>query len=90
MNVMHVKANPADIYLFEVSNTNTRKSCEIYSKLKIFIPNFQRISHLFKVFILLTLNMNLFVGKVSLSFNLLRSIFSSCRSQSVDLNCKSR
>ena len=81
MNVMHVKANPADIYLVEVNNTNTRK---------IFIPNFQCISRLFKVFTLLTLNMNLIVDKVNVSFNLLRSIFLSCRSQSVDLNCKSR
>ena len=48
---------PANIYLFEVNNRNTRKMCEICSKLTIktperrpsgvFIVNFEHISHLF-------------------------------------------
>ena len=29
---------PANIYLFKVDNRNTRKRCEIYSKLKIQTP----------------------------------------------------
>ena len=60
---------PANIYLFKVNNRNTRKTCEIYSKLTIktskrrqwrhfgvFIVNFEHISHLFLLFLLLTLN----------------------------------
>ena len=52
--------SPADIYLFKVNNRNTRKSCEIFSKLTIktkercqwrnsgvFIVNFERISNIF-------------------------------------------
>ena len=50
----------AYIYLFKVNNTNTRKRCEICSKLTIKTPevivNFEHVSHLFLVFLLLTLN----------------------------------
>ena len=59
----------AIIYLFKANNRNTRKRCEICSKLTIktpeqrqrrcsgvFIVNFERILHLFLVFLLLTLN----------------------------------
>ena len=62
--------NPAGIYLFKVDNRNTRTRCEICSKLTIktperrqwrrsgvFIVNFEHISHLVLVFLLLTLNM---------------------------------
>ena len=38
---------PADIYLFKVKNGNTRKRCEIYSKLTIKTPE----RRLFGVFI---------------------------------------
>ena len=51
---------PGNIYLFKVNNGNTRKKCEICSKLTIkrperrhgrrsgdFIVNFEHISHLF-------------------------------------------
>ena len=57
---------PDDIYLFKVNNRNTRTRCEICSKLRIktperrsgvFIVNFENISHLVLVFLLLTLNM---------------------------------
>ena len=57
---------PDDIYLFKVNNRNTRTRCEICSKLTIktperrsgvFIVNFENISHLVLVFLLLTLNM---------------------------------
>ena len=61
--------HPAGIYLFKVNNRNTRARCEICSKLTIntperrqwrrsgvFIVNFKHISHLFLVFLLLTLS----------------------------------
>ena len=57
-------------YLLNVNNRNTRTKCEICSKLTmkilerrhwdrsgIFIVNFEHISHLVLVFLLLTLNM---------------------------------
>ena len=60
---------PANIYLFKVNDKTTRKACEICSKLIIktpkrrywrrsgvFIINFEHISHLFLVFLLLTFN----------------------------------
>ena len=60
---------PANIYMFKVNNRNTRKRYEIFPKLTIktleqrqrrrsgiFIVNFENISHLFLVFLLLTLN----------------------------------
>ena len=62
--------NPAGIYLLKVNNRNTRKRCEICSKLTIktpeqrqwrrcgvFIVNFKLISHLVLAFLLWTLNM---------------------------------
>ena len=62
-----IKVN--NTYLIKVNNSNTRKSCKICSQLKIkaierrhwrrscvFIVNFEHISHLFLVFVLLTLN----------------------------------
>ena len=64
--------NPASIYLLKVNNRNTRTRCEIYSKLitktqerrhwrlsGVFIANFEHISHLVLVFLLLTLSMGL-------------------------------
>ena len=57
------------IYLFKVNNKNTRARCKICSKLTIntpklrqwrrsvaFIVNFEHISHLVLLFVLLTLN----------------------------------
>ena len=67
----------AGIYMFKVNNRNTRKRCEICSKLTIktpyrrqwrrsaiFIVNFEHISHLALVYLLLILNMLLPVGYV--------------------------
>ena len=64
------KSNPAGIYLLKVNNKNTRARCETCSKLAIetperrhwrhsgvFIVNFEHISDLALVFLLLTLNM---------------------------------
>ena len=61
-----------EIYLLKVNNRNTRTMCEICSKLTIktpewrhwclsgvFIVNFEHISHLFQLFLLLKLNMKL-------------------------------
>ena len=55
-----ISSNPANIYLFKVNNKNTRKRCEINSKLTIktperrqwrrlgvFIVNFEHISYFF-------------------------------------------
>ena len=66
---------PAGIYLLKVNNRNTRTRCVICSKLTIktperrhkrrsgvFIVNFEHISHLVLVFLLLTLNMQLPAG----------------------------
>ena len=69
-NLKNVILSPANIYLSKVNNEkNSRKRCEICSKLTIktterrqwrrsgvFIVNFEHISHLFLVLLLLTLN----------------------------------
>ena len=67
--------SPAGIYLLKVNNRNTRSRCEISSKLTIttperhqwrrsgiFIVNFEHISPLVLVFLLLILNMKLSPG----------------------------
>ena len=72
VNFTSWSAIPADIYFLKVNNRNTRTMCEIYSKLTIkpperrywrrsgvFIVNFEHISHLVAVFLLLSLNMQL-------------------------------
>ena len=64
-----VSNTPAGIYLLKVNNRNTRTRCEISSELTkktperrhwrrsgAFIVNFEHISHLVLVFLLLTLN----------------------------------
>ena len=65
---------PANIFLFKVNNRNTRKKCETCSKLTIktpeldhwrrcvFIVNFGYISHLFLIFLLLTLIKQMLAG----------------------------
>ena len=66
---------PANIYLFKSNNRNSRKRCEVYSKLTIktterpywchsgvFIVNFEHISHLFLVFLFLTFSRKIFGG----------------------------
>ena len=63
------KTFPANIYLFKVDNRNSRKRCEICSKVTIkapelhhwrrfdvFVVNFEHSSHLFLEFLLLNLN----------------------------------
>ena len=67
---MQDRALPAGIYLLKVNNRNTRTRGEICTKLTIkslerrqwcrsgiFLVNFEHISHLVLVFLLLTLNM---------------------------------
>ena len=66
---------PANINLFRVNNRNSRKRCEICSKLKIktlerrqsrrsgaFIVNSEHISHHFLLFLLLALNRYMLAG----------------------------
>ena len=68
-NLFEVIHNPAGNYMFKVNNKNTRTRCEICSKLTIkmperrqwrrfgvFIVNFEHISQLVLVFLLLTLS----------------------------------
>ena len=69
--ITKISANiPAGNYMLKVNNRNTRTRCEICSKLTIktpewgqwrhsgvFIANFEHISHLSLVFLLLTFNM---------------------------------
>ena len=68
-DVLLPPSNSANIYLFNANNGNSRKRCEICSKLTmkrpeqnnwrgsgVFIVNFMHISHLFLKFLLLTLN----------------------------------
>ena len=67
--------HPANICLFKINNRQTRKRCEIFSKLTVktperrqrrrsgvFIVNFENILHLFLVFLLLTLNKKMLAG----------------------------
>ena len=58
---VNLRAIPVRIYMLKVNNRNTRTWCEICSKLTIkiviFIVNFEHISHLALVFLLLTLSM---------------------------------
>ena len=69
MKPVITEANPAGNYLFKVNNRNTRTRCQICSKLTIKIPkrrqwrrsgifivNFEHISHLVLLFLLLTLS----------------------------------
>ena len=80
--------NPTGIYLLKVNNRNTRARSEICSGLAIKIPerrqwrrsgifivNFEHISHLVLVFLLLALNMQ-FDQLISTSFTIL---FRCCR-----------
>ena len=70
LEVLEADTPSAGIYLLKVNNGNTRTRCEICSNLTIkmqerrqwrrsgiFIVNFENISHLVPLFLLLTLNM---------------------------------
>ena len=69
---MHV---PGNIYLFKVNSRNTQKKIKNIFKVnkreirttsfRFFIVNFEDISHLFLVFLLLTLTKYLFAGQLS-------------------------
>ena len=48
---------PTGIYLLKVNNRNIRTSTSQWRRSDIFIDNFEHISHLVLVFLLLTLNM---------------------------------
>ena len=81
MHVAEKHRCPAGNYMFKVNNRNTRTRCQIYSKFTIktpercqwhrsgvFIVNFEHISHLALVFLLLTLTISLQAGLVFPSF----------------------
>ena len=52
LGLLFLLVSPAGNYMFKINNRNTRTKCEICSKLTI-IVNFQHISHLVLVFLLL-------------------------------------
>ena len=52
--------HPTGIYLLKVNNRNTRTKCEKCSKLTIRALNFEHISHLVLVFLLLNLLLRIF------------------------------
>ena len=69
MSSPYITMHPTDIYLFKSNKRNTRKRCEICSKLTIIIPerrqsrhssvftvNIEHILQLFLVFLFLNLN----------------------------------
>ena len=84
-NLSPLSVSPTNIYLFKFSKRNTRKWWEIYSKLTIktperrhcrsgiYIVNFDHISHLFLVFLFLTLSNKKILGGKYL--HLSRSLF---------------
>ena len=76
---------PANVYLFKVSKRNTRKMCEIYSKLTTITPE-TSFRYLFLVSLLLNLNL---VIVFFYSLTLSRPMFPSYRNQLVDLLWKS-
>ena len=47
---------PASIYLFKANNSNTGKTWSHWRRSSVFIVNFEYISNIFLVFLLLTLN----------------------------------
>ena len=73
--VSAIWSSPVGIYLLKVNNKNTRTRCEIFSKLTIKTPerrrtvvlivNFEHISHLALMSLLLTLNMQLPAGRAN-------------------------
>ena len=90
---------PANIYLFKVNKSNTRKKCEICSNLTIktpeqrnwcrrfsvFIVHFEHVSHFFPVFLLLNLNINCLLGRTYLQAGIYLSKITSWRTR---LICK--
>ena len=63
--VNYNKQTSANICLFKVNNRNTKKRCEMCSKLSVMflLVNFEHIWHLFLVFLLLTLNSKWYLGR---------------------------
>ena len=51
LEIFRGNSNPANIYLFEVSNRNTRKKCEICSKLDInyVVLNVRKVSKVIRI-----------------------------------------
>ena len=68
-----VSIYPTNIYLFKFNHRYSRKRCEIYSKLTIKAPERRHwhISHLFLMFLSLTLNKSVLAGIEVISFAVL-------------------
>ena len=79
--MLYLTKFPANIYLFKITNRNTRKRCELCSQLTIKIPepshwgrsvvfivNSEHILHLFLVFLLVALNKQMLAGFTSLQY----------------------
>ena len=80
-NIYTIKNSPTNSYLFIVNNNYTRKRCETCSKLTIktpqwrssvFVVDFEHISHLFLVFLLLTLNKLVFAESYPINLKTLK------------------
>ena len=73
LNKQDFNTIPAGNYMLKVNNRNTRTRCEICSKLNnkgIFIVNFEHISHLVLVFLLLTLSRLITAGIIDVIMNI--------------------
>ena len=68
-------ANPTNMYLFKVNNRNTRKKWHMFKvnnkwrRSGLFIVNFEHISCIFSVCLLLTLNKQMLAGKACLWYS---------------------
>ena len=80
-NIYTIKNSLTSNHLFIVNNSYTRKRCEICSNLAIktpkwsstiFVVDFEHISHLFLVFLLLTLNKLVFAGSHPINLKTLK------------------
>ena len=73
LNKQDFNTIPAGNYMLKVNNRNTRTRCETCSKLNnkgIFIVNFEHISHLVLVFLLLTLSRLMPAGIIDVIMNI--------------------
>ena len=73
LNKQDFNTIPAGNYMLKVNNRNTRTRCEICSKSNnkgIFIVNFEHISHLVLVFLLLTLSRLMPAGIIDVIMNI--------------------
>ena len=86
-NIYTRNSSPANIYLFKINIRNTKKKCEICSKLTIeaperlstvFFVNFRCFLHLFLLFLLLTLNKTQLNASWVLPYQLINAETTNC------------